>query len=240
MKYILCLLYVFRFLFRRPNKSKRTIIIISTNILYAQKTIPRLIRQLENSGIKSNDIFVFEGGHLQNRKKENTKINYYCLDNNSFDITGLIGIIEFNVIDFDYCFLLHDTVKVLWYFGFLLDRINLKNSDSQSITNFPSMNIGIYSKALVYKFKNQILSFKNNDFTEAGMQTAKGVAVENEDFLFKANINNRIMNSPLLLLNSSKINTNLKVKVEKYYSIGLIKTKSNYERADKWKVNIMP
>lgn len=158
-------------------------IAISSNKKFYRKTLPILLPSLISSGISKNNIKVFIGGYRKNRKKIIDEIEYYYLDNNTFDATSFVGIIEFSLYS-DYWFLLHDTCKVGKKFKEMVENpLGGDNVIKISLRTYPSMSIGLYSGEYILSKKDKILSIKNSDYSEEGLLKCKKWHVENEDFL---------------------------------------------------------
>lgn len=157
-------------------------ICISTCKQYQDKTIPILVPQLLENGIRSEDIHVVSGGYLRREPIINKwNISYYEANHNSFDITALIDVVTCN-IEADNWLLLHDTCTVGSKFK---EKLYNFNSDSKctALTWFPSMSIGNYKYSYLQEQKDLIISGRNIDYTQEGLRKAKIWALDHEDFL---------------------------------------------------------
>lgn len=157
-------------------------IAIASNIDFYEKTLPTLLPSLLDAGYTVNDIIIFIGGYSVCDKKELYGCTSYLLDNNTFELTALIGIVENNLQE-DYWFLLHDTCKVGRNFKNKIENIPADNPEKIAIKDMPSMSIGAYRGDYLLANKQLILSIKNKDYTHQGILNCKKWHVENEDFL---------------------------------------------------------
>lgn len=158
---------------------------ISSNINFSNKTFPIIVNSLLEANIQASDIYFFIGGMKTYEKLDSIVNAYYC-DNNSFDLTSLIAILDLGLKS-DYWFLLHDTCYVGKSFKDNIMRYTY-NTDTLRLYSGASMNIGAYSQSYLDKEKDLILSYKNQDYSFESLQRLKSRLVTEEDFLFKKSI----------------------------------------------------
>jgi hypothetical protein len=231
----LILLY-FKYFTSKKNGIK---ICISTTKSYANETIPILVNQLVECNVNMEDIFVFEGGHNAYSVNKSVRYHHYLTNHNSFDLTSLISILELNLYS-EHWLLLHDTIEIDKSFKIKFFTINPNRYDCMPLTNFPSMNIGIYSNEFLLKNKDFILKQKNEDYSCEKIQETKKNAIEMEDYLFQNSNNIKLINYHVRHLSNSKIvNYKNSNRLREYYSqLGLIKYKANFERKEIYIVHL--
>lgn len=206
------------------------IAVASTRSFY-KKTLPILIPSLFDAGFSSNDINIFIGGYHENGKKRMYDIDCYLLDNNTFEITALIGIIENNLYS-PYWFLLHDTCKVGKQFKEKINNIPENQPEKIAIRTCPSMSIGAYKGEYLTNNKQLILSTKNTDYSQEGIYKCKKWHVENEDFLlWKVEPQPHIYpnhGEPQIIENDDWYNSGTNRRTEYYPHVDMYKNKSNW------------
>jgi hypothetical protein len=215
-------------------------ICISTNINYSQKSLPKLLASLKRAKVPSSQIYVFEGGHTANNQEISTGgINYFKVNHNSFDITSLIGILE-NNLQSNGWLLLHDTVIVFPCFIRLINQVLWRDFDTVQFKKISSMNMGIYKGDYLSRLSDNILKFKNIDYSDGAIQLHKQIAINFEDFLFQKSTNNYILNT-----NSKNyfIHDNIKYcgslrRRETFMNIGLVKYKANFSTKQEYSVTV--
>lgn len=161
---------------------------ISSHINSYEKTYELIVKSLIKSGIPLNDIYFFIGGFDKYEKCENIlNINMYYVDHNSMDFTALISVLDLN-LESDYWFLLHDTLYVGDNFYNNILNFNHSNYNTIKMTNdSKSMNIGSYKWSYLQSNKFHILSMRNTDYSDNGLQNIKNINVFKEDFIFEDN-----------------------------------------------------
>jgi hypothetical protein len=98
------------------------------------------------------------------------------------------------------------------------------------------MNIGIYSQAIINKFKDFLLSKKNTN--ESKCMTYKSVDF-NEDYIFNNDKNNKVLNNYNGLIYTGPTdyyNTGTLRRVEYYPNLDLYKMKANWGQGT-WTLN---
>jgi hypothetical protein len=213
-------------------------ICISTTKGYAPRTISPLINQLIASGIDSSRIYVFEGGY-QEDIQTGSEPNYFQVSHNSFDMTALIGVLDFG-LESDYWLLLHDTLRLDPTFRKRFESVRFLGQQCLPLRKSPSMNIGFYEHNYLLKNREAIVSFRNVDFSFEGLQSAKRIGVDTEDFLFKMPCSKQYIN-PHLSFYESKCMGDFEGStrfMERYPQLGLIKYKANNERANQYRIGL--
>lgn len=157
-------------------------------------------------------------------------ITYIKANHNSIDFTGLIALAELYSNDInEYYLYLHDTCKVGPQFFEKLSKIQLDNVSSIHLTNYPSMNIGVYSQKLINLNKDILIQEKCIKHEDLSVFKNKGV--QQEDMIFKNDPNtktldgdcNRVITGPT---NYYKTGT---MRIVEYYSnLDLYKIKANW------------
>lgn len=142
--------------------SKNIAYIISSNRKFFPMTYPLLNDSLLASGICKSNILWFVGGYDEN-KIEN---NIYICDHNSFDLTSLIGVFDFNISEFSHAFLLHDTCSVGPLFK---ERVENFDEKQKYISLCGFMTMGMFNLDFFKKTeKKYMLSLKNMSKQQAG------------------------------------------------------------------------
>lgn len=206
---------------------------------YSEKTLPILIPSLINSGINSEDIFVFEGGHYKRTVTKTDAYNLIQTDNNTIDFTALIDIVE-NELESDYWFYIHDTCKVGSKFKELLYNIPRIRPDKIALAYIYSMNIGSYKYEYLLKHRNRLLEIKNQDYSRDGIQRCKLWGVYAEDYMLhqltdsRTYIYNPYLSKHSVLDNINWYDTNIKRRTEYHPKLDLYKSKSNFNGIKKW------
>ena len=213
---------------------------ISSHKDYISTTERPLIDSLLNCGIDINDIYVFVGGYDINQgyKKISPDYNKFSAPHNSIDFTGLISILEMNIKS-DYWFLLHDTSYVGGNFFNEIKKYNYTNKDTVALTFDTSMNIGAYKWEYLLNKRDEILTYKNNDNTFAGLQSYKRKLIENEDCFLKPKIhfytneNRQRLGPPTDYYNNSTPRI-----IEYFPKIDYYKIKANWELRPTYEIKL--
>jgi hypothetical protein len=217
---------------------------INSYIKFWETTIPILVSSMIKSGIDSNDIYVFVGGYDEYISIPNDyDIKIYGVPHNSIDFTGLISLIELD-LENEYWFYLHDTCYVGPEF-----YNKIKNFDypvefnSVSVTNGPSMNIGLYKLSIIENNKEKILNKKNKDYSLEKTLEWKRLNVMWEDDI--------IGRGPLFYCNYGLVDrpqdreefnniygTDTKRAIEYFTELDLYKVKANWNPKDQYEINL--
>lgn len=182
------------------------------------------------------NIVVVIGGHyeLDSYVVTNDKnIMYIKANHNSIDFTGLITILEsIHLFNCSHFFYLHDTCVVGQNFLKILNDVDTNDITTCKIKSRSSMNIGIYSTQIVKQFETFLSSVKNTD--ESCSELFKKKGIDFEDYIFKNDKNNKVLNNPSgEHISRSKpvdyYNTGTKRVVDYYNGIDLYKIKANWK-----------
>lgn len=213
--------------------------VISSHINGYKLTYPKLIPSLIASGINLSDVFFVIGGCDHTHQLiNNDNINIIHVTHNSMDFTGLISIIDLNIVS-DYWFLLHDTCIVGPEFSNYLQSFT-NDSPAISLSYDLSMNMGSYRWDYLQEIKSELLKFKNLDNSLSGLLTFKSRMVECEDiFLHSFRSTNHYCTSPRVILPYNNIyNTGIDRIIEYFPGIDLYKIKANWYNKEKYELNV--
>lgn len=208
---------------------------ISSNINFFQKTYKLIIESLIKSGIPKQDIYFFVGGS-DNFKKINEDVNFYFVNHNSIDFTGLISVLELKEKS-DYWFLLHDTCYVgdLFY-----EKIKSHNyeTDVIKLNSNISMNIGAYKQEYLESIRSRLLEFKNTNYSIESINHFKNKCVDNEDCFFKIRnstfyTSNHTVEGPIDFYKNGVPRI-----IEHYNEIDLHKVKANWVGKPRYELNL--
>lgn len=221
---------------------------ISSHLGSYTKTYKPLVSSMIESGIPAEDIYFFVGGGSGYERIENEyNVNMYIVDHNSFDLNGLISITDLGLIDeADYWFLLHDTCYVEKHFYKYIKEFKHWDEPSVRLANRLhrnySMNIGSYSKDWLFGLREQLINFKNQDYSEKALNYWKLRHIDAEDTFFDWD---RTTDPYSYCYNSSKMKEGKPVdfyqtgtiRVPYYYEeIGLYKFQANHKTNHKVKL----
>lgn len=217
-------------------------IVINSTIKYFDIACVKLIDSFckHFPAYPKNNIYVFLGGgdpHQGYLKSADADINKYIIPHNSFDYNSHISILDLE-LQFKYFFYMHDTCIVGPKF---LESISNYNPDHlcKPIVDIASMNSGMYNRELLEKNREHLMSARNIDYSESGIQISKKYNVANENYLFKNNFSEVYGNKPAHLSNyRNYYGTNTDRLVEYYESIDLIKFKANFQHREEWVVKL--
>lgn len=231
---------IFVLYFTKQYKKNDVAICITTTKGYYEKTIPQLIARLKYLGIDMHNVYVFEGGQNEN-KKVAKEFHHFQVNHNSFDLTALIAIVDFDLQP-PYWLLLHDTLALTDTFKYIFPLLNPSGYECMPLRSHPSMNIGVYSKDYLIKNKSYLESHRNNNYSEQSLQYCKTKAIKEEDYLFTKSTNKQMINKLLSTIWSKSYVQYLgKVrKKELYPQLGIIKYKANHglSKGDKYDIEI--
>lgn len=217
---------------------------INSYIKFWETTIPILIPSMIKSGIDPKNIYVFVGGFDKYVSLPNDfGVSIFGVAHNSIDYTGLISIVEFNLKN-DYWFYLHDTCYVGPEFYNKIKNFNYPiNFNSVSVTDGPSMNMGMYKWSIIENNKEKILSKKNRDYSLEKTLEWKRLGVSWEDEI--------VGRGPFYYCHDSRVDrpqfreefnniygTNTKRILEYYIDLDLYKAKANWKLKDQYEINL--
>jgi len=208
---------------------------ISSNISFFQKTYEVLVKSLINSGVPKKDIYFFVGGASTFEKIEK-EINFYFVNHNSIDFTGLISVLELQEKS-DYWFLLHDTSYVGPSF---YQKIKAFTYDTDVVRLSPhvSMNIGAYKQEYLESIKDRLLEFKNTDYSIESINYFKNKCVENEDCFFKTTKSNFYTSNHTVEGPVDFYKNGVPRIIEHYNEIDLHKVKANWVGKSRYELNL--
>ena len=217
-----------------------TKILITSHIDYFENAGRYLLNSIYKNcpAIKPEDIIIVMGGSQEEAHKvANLQEEAWAVPHNEFDFTALVAAVE---LDFssDFFFLMHDTCYVGSRFQ---DSYKLfePSQMSKPVTSCQrSMSMGMYSKKLLKKCAAEILGLKNTDFSEEGLQKAKTLAVNKEDFLFSKYPCHGYCTPPKDYGEKDFYGTGVTRKIEYYENLDLYKAKSNWFSKNFWEIKL--
>jgi hypothetical protein len=203
-------------------------LVINSHIDY-QKPLELFLNSIQDQPIKQEDILIIKAGGTQYSRLANTII----ADNNSFDLTAFITIIDLD-LDFEEFFYIHDTCIAGQ--AFIENVKNLPKTDNSiPLWQNACMNMGLYNVKYVKSKKEILLPLKNTNYDKVSIQQAKIQAIRHEG----------ILNNPQK--GKFKIETTFKQTgptdyygtgiprvVEHYPTIDIYKIKANYKPEETW------
>jgi hypothetical protein len=169
-------------------------------------------------------------------KKEN--ITTIKCNHNSIDWTSFIALVETNVVPDGHIFYMHDTCKVGPNFLEKINKINLVNITTISISNQSrNMNMGFYSIDYLKKMASLIIQQKN--ISEEKVQEFKIRGIQTEDYLFNKNLNNKkLAGFPTISEPTDYYGTGILRKVYYYETIDLYKMQANWQFNDTYELGV--
>ena len=198
--------------------------------------VPRLIKNIIKSQIPVEYVHFIVGGCPSDLTYYDNGIEIVNVEYRCFEFTPLIYIVKNpDKYNFDFAFFTHDTVSFgnNFYKTIQNDILKLKETsfDTMKIDNkLISMNIGIYSKKIIFKNRdvllNKLLLNTNND---DDLMNMKHLLVDYEDFILKQN-NYNTNDASNSIEHEFKGHNGKKSKgsIKKFNRIDFIKYQSNY------------
>lgn len=159
---------------------------ISSHINSYEKTYPVLLESLLKSGVPNEDIYFFIGGFNEYSKIDNQDgINVYGVNHNSIDFTGLISVLDLKLTA-DYWFLLHDTCYVgdRFYKNVISYDYKPDAFTVSLVKESATMNIGAYRMDFLNHIYGNLMSLKNQDYSQQGIINVKQMAYRTEGMFF--------------------------------------------------------
>lgn len=135
--------------------------IISSNVEYEKKTLPRLLNSMLASGIESENIHVFVGRALVAKRIRTRQATYHYVEYGAYEHTALIGSLECD-LNATNVFLLHDTCEVGMNFPWLVRSGFIYLQDAIAV-NWGMCGFGMYRMPYLEKRRDDILALKNCD-----------------------------------------------------------------------------
>lgn len=198
---------------------------ISSNFKYSKISLPRLLKSLLSSGVKSEDIDVFVGDSNKCESESIDDIKHYYILENSFDYTALVGIVRHKIEDSNYL-ILHDTCEVLQYFGprfykTIIPKYRDSNNNVRMCNQGFSNSMGIYTNKFFKDNYNLIDIYLGNRGKQFYIDNENVFFSKNSDFLNQASLSNYDFGYDVY-------GTGVLRYVELFPDIGLVKYKANH------------
>jgi hypothetical protein len=153
---------------------------ISSHINFYQKTYPYVVGSMLECGVPAEDIFFFVGGCDKYTNVPEAEVNFWKVDHNSVDFTGLISVIDLG-LKADRWFLLHDTLYVGPNFYTTINEHSTQ-PDVIAMSKLWSKNMGSFSQQYLDRIAATLLSeYKNTslDRDAAHRFKTKNIVTEN-------------------------------------------------------------
>jgi hypothetical protein len=134
-------------------------IAISSHVSTVQKTLPVLLKSLEEAAVQKERILVVVGGSPKEYLERKNGILYSYVQHNSYDHNALIDIAE-KGFGGDRWFVMHDTAKVGQNF---MTKIAAFGHKANYVSVFKEgwLNMGLFSKKAIQEMRPYILQLKN-------------------------------------------------------------------------------
>jgi len=198
--------------------------------------VPRLIKNILETKIPPEFVHFIVGGCSSDKTYYNNGIEIVHVTYRCFEFTPFIYIVNnSNKYDFKFAFFTHDTVKFgnNFYKTIKNDIAFLKNINFQTMRienkiDYPSMNIGVYSKEIILDNAKTILSLRLDTNDSEELMKMKNNLLLYEDFMFKQNTYNNSDVSEIIPHKYTGINgTQTNGTIRKFKRIDFIKYQSN-------------
>ena len=160
-----------------------TVLTMSSNINYAEKTIFPKLNEFKNIPYRI-DIYI-SGYDKYSLLEQHENINIYATNYNVFDFTALVTKYVYEKIDY-HLFLIHDTIKLGDNFSTLLSKKLLDNSHLEAIglQKGPSRGMGWFNCKYLLNHKNLPSLFGNTSNDIKQLNHFKKLAIQKENLLF--------------------------------------------------------
>lgn len=157
-------------------------------------------------------------------------------NHNSIDWTSFITLLETNIVPDGHIFYMHDTCKVGPNFLQNLNKINLVNVSTMSISdNSKNMNMGFYSIAYLKKHESFIIQQKNT--SEIQVQEFKKKGFQTEDYLFNKNPNHKKFSGFAKISEPADFYGTGVLRIIRYFeTIDLYKIQANWQFSDTYEL----
>lgn len=202
--------------------------------------VKRLISSLPITDIP---VIVVVGQSPETRIERHNGVIYSYVLHNSIDFTGLIYVYEtYSSIDDanelpipapSYWFYVHDTCEFKTsVFGKWLEiQMATYDGDTQPLTKYPSMNMGVYKHEDILKWSSNLYTLKSIDRPHTtDIHRLKHLGVKMEDFLFKTIPNNTYFSSRFVFANPRDIYGSGVLRIIEYFdAVGMYKYKANWK-----------
>jgi hypothetical protein len=219
-------------------------IVVNSTKKYANSTLPLLLESFEKyKGSYNPEIIVIIGGYDKVTVRKLNSYTFIEVDNNTIDYTGLIYILENDIIKQEHFLYIHDTIIVGE--SFFTRHANLAPIPTSTTVSFqfPSSFIGIYSKNVLHQCKDYLLGLKNKDYSDDTIKRIKHKCVLEEDSIFKMNINNHLFfpTKPDPKWGTTVTIYNGVPRLPEYYAdLDFNKYKATWARCDDLNYNVVP
>jgi hypothetical protein len=214
--------------------------VISSRKIGFESTYPIVIGSLLDNGVPPEDIYFIVGGYNKvNRYIGDDGVNFIEVDQNSIDYTGLIAVADLD-LQADYWVLLHDTCYVGEDFYNTIKKYNYNNIPAVALSSDLSMNIGAYSYQYLQQIKEELLTYRNTDFSQESIQAWKQRGIDDEDkFLSLYRGQYHYCNIPRVSSGPVDIyGTGVPRMIEYFPTIDLYKVKANWHNKSTYELNV--
>ena len=177
---------------------------------------------------KNEDIIITKAGGSEYSIEIKDEITIITTDNNSFDFTALIAVNDLDIQATGFLYI-HDTCILGSEFFNKANDVGY-NHEAIKLAAVASMNIGYYSKKCLTTHKELLSKYKNQDYTQKGLNHIKNIAVRSEDIIFRkyANLITYQTHEPHTEGPINYYNTGTPRIKEHYSGLDLYKMKANY------------
>lgn len=214
--------------------------VISSRKIGFESTYPIVIGSMLDNGVPPQDIYFIVGGYDKvNRYIRNDGVNFIEVDQNSIDYTGLIAVVDLD-LQADYWVLLHDTCYIGEDFYSTIKEYNYNNIPAVALSFDLSMNIGAYSDQYLQQIKEELLTYRNTDFSQESIQAWKQRGISDEDnFLSSYRGQYHYCNIPRVSSGPVDIyGTGVPRMIEYFPTIDLYKVKANWYNKNTYELNV--
>jgi hypothetical protein len=212
-------------------------IFISANVDTEKQNVPRIIKNIKESNIPLENVYIIVGGCEDNSEILIDNVRVIRVTYRCFEFTSLIYL-ERNADkhDFEYGFFTHDTVifGANFYKTILNDIKNMKVLGSEAMaieTVLPSMNIGIYKKDLILLHREFLEGIIINTNDRTILLAVKHILVEYEDYILKRSKlynNNDTSGKEEMINTTNAFGDEVTVYKRTYHRIDFVKIQTNY------------
>lgn len=207
--------------------------IINSNINYYKVTFERVCNSLISSGADPSNIYFIVGGFNKYRKVDNALgVHLYEASHSSFDNTALISIFDLG-LESDYWFFLHDTVELGTNFYSIVMSKYDKCEKIPLTSEGASNNIGSFSFEYLLSRKDEIMSFRNTDYSPEAFTRLKYDIIIKEDYLVRPFEQRHT--PPEVAYNNSPRFANYNNPID-YYDTGVMRVIEYYPDVDLYKI----
>lgn len=141
-------------------------------------------------GYGTIDVYCVVGGYDAYTTEEKDGVTYVYSPYNAIDYTGLLAVFDLPELVYESYFYVHDTTRPGP--SFLKKILALPSTLSTASFHWPSMNIGLYSRDVLYEHKALLDPFRNDSSSVDRALRLKARCVECEDCIFRANAEHHV------------------------------------------------